>query len=485
MFNMMKNASRNLLSMILAAVLVFSLFPAVPEAATTRKCYTISSGNTPVYSNTGLTVHKGTIYGSDEITVSTVTGTYCRVTYPISRGTKSGYIHTSAILWGTTGNNYTSTGKITTYKRPGGSSYGYVSKGDIVKVLGSNGSYTQIKYPVSYGYKYAFITNLDTNTYLYGGGNSYVDVAAGTYYFQSAVASGKSLDVSGGYSADNTNIQIWDSNGTDAQKFSISKLSSGWYKILNANGKAVDVSGGVSAEGANVVQYTYNGTHAQQWKFISAGNGYYYIQSRLGYYLDVSGGGTANGTNVHTWSRNNTNAQKWKLEQAGASSSSAKIELNVPSYKQYDSRWKNTYIGTKTIGSIGCLLTSLAMKYSYHTGTITYPNAMKSKLKFSNNDLIWSSVSSLGYVYTDNYNTAITNSIKSTIYNKLKANKPVIIGGRRSSGGTHWVVVTGYTGSSSSSFNTADFKINDPNSSTRTNLDQFLSAYPTVLRLIY
>lgn len=127
------------------------------------KCYTISSGNTTVYSNTGLSNKLGAIYGSDEITVNTVTDRYCKVTYPISRGTKTGYIPTSAILTKTLGSSISAKAKVTTYRRPNGSSYGYISVGDSVKVLGTYGNYRQVKYPVSGGYKYAFITSSDYN----------------------------------------------------------------------------------------------------------------------------------------------------------------------------------------------------------------------------------------------------------------------------------------------------------------------------------
>ena len=135
--------------------------------AATRKCYTISSGNTTVYSNSCLSSRYGTIFGSDELTVQDVTGRYCRVTYPVSRGTKTGYIPTGAILTGTTGNDYRARGRVTTYKRPGGASYGYIDANDTVKVLGTYGSYTQVKYPVSGGYKYAFITTSNANAYIY------------------------------------------------------------------------------------------------------------------------------------------------------------------------------------------------------------------------------------------------------------------------------------------------------------------------------
>ena len=163
----MKKMKKRWLSALLTAITVICLFQTTAFAAVTRKCYTISSGNTTVYSNTGLTTRYGSIYGSDEVTVLDVTSRYCRVTYPISGGrTKTGYIPTSAILRGTSGNSYKSRGKVTTYKRPGGGTYGYVSKGDTVTVLGTYGNYTQLKYPVSGGYKYAFVTTGDYNNYI-------------------------------------------------------------------------------------------------------------------------------------------------------------------------------------------------------------------------------------------------------------------------------------------------------------------------------
>jgi len=153
-------------ALALAMMAGSALFGTGAKASTAIKCYTISSGNTTVYSNTGLTRKYGTIFGSDQITVKQVTDRYCKVSYPISRGTKTGYIRTSAILTKTMGSSYKSRAKITTYRRPGGGSYGYVSNGDTVKVLGTYGSYTQLKYPVSGGYKYAFVSTSNYNAYI-------------------------------------------------------------------------------------------------------------------------------------------------------------------------------------------------------------------------------------------------------------------------------------------------------------------------------
>lgn len=151
---------KTILAVALAVAVFTAMFPATSSAASTRKCYTISTGSTPVYSNTGLTKKYGTIYDTDELTVITVKSKYSKVKYPISGGkTKTGYIKTSVILLNTTGSSYTSDAKVTTYKRPGGAEYGYISKGDKVVKLGVKGSYTQVKYPVSDGYKYGFIRN--------------------------------------------------------------------------------------------------------------------------------------------------------------------------------------------------------------------------------------------------------------------------------------------------------------------------------------
>lgn len=131
------------------------------SGAATRKCYTINTYNTRVYSNTALTRGYGWIYPTDQVTVILVTGRYSKVSYPAGNRTKTGYIPTSAILTATGGTTYTSRGRFNTYKRDGGSYYGYVASGDNVMVLGNRGNYTQIKYPVSGGYKYAFALSSD------------------------------------------------------------------------------------------------------------------------------------------------------------------------------------------------------------------------------------------------------------------------------------------------------------------------------------
>ena len=137
------------------------------SASAAEKSYSIGTGNTRVYSNTALTNGCGWIYSSDEVTINQISSRYLKVTYPVARGTKTGYVDLKAFLTKTSGwTDSAARAKITTYRRPGGASYGYIANGDRVSVLGTNGNYVQLKYPVSGGYKYAFVKVSDYNSYI-------------------------------------------------------------------------------------------------------------------------------------------------------------------------------------------------------------------------------------------------------------------------------------------------------------------------------
>ena len=141
----------------------------------------------------------------------------------------------------------------------------------------------------------------------------------------------------------------------------------------------------------------------------------------------------------------------------------------VPNFKQYDSRWANVMISTKTISQVGCLVTAMAMSESYRQGRTITPDAMRNSLSFSGNDMYWPS----------NYYTLTTGTgsgaLKS-VYDAINAGKPVIVGGDKGSS-SHWVLIYGYTNANPNSLNAGSFVINDPNSSSRTTLQAFLNTY--------
>lgn len=167
--------------------------------------------------------------------------------------------------------------------------------------------------------------------------------------------------------------------------------------------------------------------------------------------------------------------QYLKINQSADSYQS--ISLNIPDFKQTDSRWANVIIGNsgKTIGKIGCATTAVAMIESYRSGKTVYPDAMSKKLSYS----------STGNLYWPSDYTVVTSKSDylNKIYQKLKEGKPILFGAKNSSGTQHWVVITGFTGGDS--LHESMFTINDPGTKYRTNLQQFLNEYPTFYKYFY
>ncbi len=139
-------------------------------------------------------------------------------------------------------------------------------------------------------------------------------VADGTYTIATAVNQGFVLDVANGSTANKANVQLYQSNGSAAQRWKVSyDSSSGYYTILNEkSGRSLDVSGGKNANGANIQQYSSNKSAAQLWEIVDNGSGGYVLRSATGgRAIDVSGGVAANKRNVQIWNANGSKAQSW------------------------------------------------------------------------------------------------------------------------------------------------------------------------------
>lgn len=152
------------------------------------------------------------------------------------------------------------------------------------------------------------------------------------------------------------------------------------------------------------------------------------------------------------------------------------ISLNVPSFKQYDSRWSSVRLGNsyKTIYQSGCLTTAIAMENSYYLGyTVTPAYVAKN-----------STYTSGGAIYWPSYYNFITGSgYLNTILSLLKQGVPVLVGATNKHGGQHWVIVTGYKANGNISAD--DFTIHDPGSSSRSTLYDFFIAYPYFYKAAY
>lgn len=117
---------------------------------------------------------------------------------------------------------------------------------------------------------------------------------------------GKCLDVAGASNADGTAVQLYDCNGTTAQRWTVKADAS-----VQALGKCLDVSGGSTADGAKVQLYDCNGTGAQQWSYDpSTGD---LVDIAADKCLDVTDRSTANGARAQIWSCTGAANQKWQM----------------------------------------------------------------------------------------------------------------------------------------------------------------------------
>ena len=138
----------------------------------------------------------------------------------------------------------------------------------------------------------------------------------GRYVIKSAINHKFRLDVSGGSSENEANVQIYSENGSKAQNWIISHDEKGYVIIANeGSGKVLDVRGGDTANGTNIHQYSFNQTSAQKWIAVKQSDGSFEFISALdqNMCIDLSGAQTENGSNVQLYESNGTKAQRWYI----------------------------------------------------------------------------------------------------------------------------------------------------------------------------
>lgn len=142
-----------------------------------------------------------------------------------------------------------------------------------------------------------------------------VEIKDGVYTIASGLDKNKVVDQSSAGMFDKTNVQLYQSNGTNAQKWIIQKVSGNVFRIYSANsGKVMDVANGSKNSGANIWNYSNNNTDAQKWIIRNFGDGSVYFTSLLsGKVMDVASARTANGTNIWVYDSNGTTAQRFYL----------------------------------------------------------------------------------------------------------------------------------------------------------------------------
>lgn len=136
------------------------------------------------------------------------------------------------------------------------------------------------------------------------------------YTIKSFLSGNKVVDLDGAITSNYSNIQLFDSNDTKAQKWYFEQQSDGYYIIkssINKN-KAIDMYGNSRRNGTNINLYDSNGTSAQRWDIIYRGQSQFTIKAiDSDYCMDIYGGLPWNKNNIQLYMCNNTTAQRFKL----------------------------------------------------------------------------------------------------------------------------------------------------------------------------
>ena len=153
-----------------------------------------------------------------------------------------------------------------------------------------------------------------------------------------------SLDASGASTKNLTNIQLWSSNSTCAQRWHVDVISNSTIRLLNGcSGLSADIEGGKTSNETNILLYPYSASKNQLWTLeavdttktqeaetsqpqtkeqattnnksdIITGTHRIISAAKKTYAIDISGASSAIGANIQLWSLNTTKAQLFKFE---------------------------------------------------------------------------------------------------------------------------------------------------------------------------
>ncbi|MFF0290944.1 family 16 glycosylhydrolase [Streptomyces sp. NPDC005262] len=119
---------------------------------------------------------------------------------------------------------------------------------------------------------------------------------------------GKCVDVAGASAANGTAVQLYDCNGTAAQKWTV-----GTDGTIRALGKCLDVKDNSTADGAQLQLWDCTGGANQRWGVSGARD---IVNVQADKCMDATGNSSANGTRLQIWTCAGTANQKWTVNAA-------------------------------------------------------------------------------------------------------------------------------------------------------------------------
>ena len=141
-------------------------------------------------------------------------------------------------------------------------------------------------------------------------------IANGWYYIKNVNAQ-KYLQVKDNKGANGQNVEIGTGTGVKGQKWYVTNTNDGYVTLKNGQGYMLDVQNGANNDGTNIQTYQNNGADAQKFKITNLGNSQYGIVTKVSSDnkgIDVYNYGITDGTNVCQWAYAKGTNQRWIFE---------------------------------------------------------------------------------------------------------------------------------------------------------------------------
>ncbi|EFQ56642.1 RICIN domain-containing protein [Streptococcus downei] len=138
----------------------------------------------------------------------------------------------------------------------------------------------------------------------------------GDYVIASTLDTNFGLDINDSNFQNGSNVQLSNNISDSRAIFNIHYLGDGYYKIIHKkSGKAVDAGDGGSKNGANIQLYDDNGSDYQKWIIKPSwnSNSFEIISKKSGLNVDITERNISNGTNIELYEKTTSGAQQFRF----------------------------------------------------------------------------------------------------------------------------------------------------------------------------
>ena len=256
---------------------------------------------------------------------------------------------------------------------------------------------------------------------------SAAEISTDGYYTLKNLYAGKMLNVRGSYSTSNTNVTVYETDGTTGQEFRFIKSGSNYVlEPKCAPSCALNVYGTSASNGSNVNIWTKSGNSTQAWVMeYNSSYSAYIIRSAANKNLVLTATGTSNSSNVALANYSSGNkSQLWSAAKVGGSASNS-IYNPVLAIKYASEHW-NDGVGKCASFVSACL----------NAGGCNASSALVSNLL--------NALTNGGYGTRYQITTSSYYAYESQNKNILSAGDPIFFYCSKCGGWQHTVICSGY-----------------------------------------